>query len=303
MGEDPVAQRFNRIFSSVKNHCRNGAILAGWLTSKRLHFSDRTDVIILSEIYEHLLKRVADDSPGWAGEFYTPRHIIRAMVRVVNPQLGDRIYDPCFGSAGFEAESADQIRKNTLYMSAADLERFQQHILWCRVQAAQLLARNDEYDPTWRWNQPILSSPTRWNCIHRTCPKRTNLLLFCRIRRTAESLTERFKPISLFTPRDGDSVRAAHHGESRRGRTRGRNRAGRRALPWRAGCEGARATAQGIQRPHRALAAGWMLPALCGREDERAVLQSREGRQDHEGRVVLRTDQRWLRVEADAQAD
>ena len=127
LGEDPVAQRFNRIFSSVKNHCRNGAVLARVVDQiNRLHFSDRTDVIILSEIYEHLLKRVADDSPGWAGEFYTPRHIIRAMVRVVNPRLGDRIYDPCFGSAGFEAESADQIRKNTLYMSAADLERFQQ---------------------------------------------------------------------------------------------------------------------------------------------------------------------------------
>jgi type I restriction enzyme M protein len=112
LGEDPVAQRFNRVFSSVKNHCRSGAIFARVVDHvNQLHFSDHTDVIVLSEIYEHLLKQVADDSPGWAGEFYTPRHIIRAMVKIVRPNLGDRIYDPCFGSAGFPTESADYIQK------------------------------------------------------------------------------------------------------------------------------------------------------------------------------------------------
>jgi len=78
----------------------------------RIHFSDETDVIALSEIYEHLLKRVAADSAGYAGEFYTQRHIIRAMVEVVAPKLGDRIYDPGFGTAGFLGESADFIRRN-----------------------------------------------------------------------------------------------------------------------------------------------------------------------------------------------
>src|SRR5206468_11798550 len=94
-----------------------GAVLARVVDQiTRLHFSDRNDVIVLSEIYEHLLKRVADDSPGWAGEFYTPRHIIRAMVRVVDPKVGDRIYDPCFGSAGFETESAAYLQKYTSHL-------------------------------------------------------------------------------------------------------------------------------------------------------------------------------------------
>ncbi len=127
MGTDPVAQRFQRIFSTVRNYCRRGVIFAKVVDQvNRLHFSDRTDVMILSELYESLLKQVAADSPGYAGEFYSPRHIIRAMVRVVRPRIGNRIYDPCFGSAGFETESADHILKTTPHMSGADLEKFHQ---------------------------------------------------------------------------------------------------------------------------------------------------------------------------------
>lgn len=125
LGTDPVAQRFQRVFSTVRNYCRRGAIFAKVVDQvNKLHFSDRTDVLILSELYESLLKQVAADSPGYAGEFYSPRHIIRAMVQVVRPRLGDRIYDPCFGSAGFETESADYILKTTPQMSGADLEKF-----------------------------------------------------------------------------------------------------------------------------------------------------------------------------------
>ncbi|WP_260449387.1 HsdM family class I SAM-dependent methyltransferase [Burkholderia seminalis] len=66
-------------------------------------------------MYEDLLKRVAADSAGYAGEFYTQRHIIRAIVQVVQPRVGERVYDPCFGTAGFLGEAADYVRRhNTL---------------------------------------------------------------------------------------------------------------------------------------------------------------------------------------------
>ena len=55
---------------------------------------------------------MAADSAGYAGEFYTQRHIVRAMVQVVRPKTGDRVYDPCFGTAGFLGEAADFIRDN-----------------------------------------------------------------------------------------------------------------------------------------------------------------------------------------------
>ncbi len=124
LGDDAVAERFRRIFGSVKNHARRGATFARVVQQvNRLRFGDATDVIVLSEIYESLLKQVAADSAGYAGEFYTQRHIIRAMVEVVKPKLGERIYDPCVGTAGFLAESAEYIRRQTKSLSANDLRK------------------------------------------------------------------------------------------------------------------------------------------------------------------------------------
>lgn len=121
--KDPLAERFRRIFSTVRNHSRRGANFARVVQQvNRLHFSDETDVIVLSEIYEDLLKRVASDSAGYAGEFYTQRHIIRAIVAVVQPRIGDKIYDPCFGTAGFLAESAEYIRAKSSPLSGKELD-------------------------------------------------------------------------------------------------------------------------------------------------------------------------------------
>ena len=123
---DPVAERFRRIFCTVRNHSRRGASFARVVQQvNRLHFGGATDVIVLSEIYEGLLKDVAADSAGYAGEFYTQRHIIRVMVEVVRPKIGERLYDPCFGTAGFLAESAEYIRNAAGTLSGRDLERLQ----------------------------------------------------------------------------------------------------------------------------------------------------------------------------------
>lgn len=125
LGSDLLAQRFQRIFQNVRNYCRRGVTFARVVQQvDKLHFADDTDVHVLSEIYEDLLKRVAADSAGYAGEFYTQRHIIRAMVAVVHPKAGERVYDPCFGTAGFLGESADHLRKNA-NLSATQLEKLQ----------------------------------------------------------------------------------------------------------------------------------------------------------------------------------
>jgi len=131
LGDDSLAEQFRRIFNNVNNHCRRGPSLAKVVQQvQKLQFSNETDIHVLSEIYEMLLKEVADDSPGYAGEFYTQRHIIRAMVEVVKPKVGDRVYDPCFGTGGFLGEAADfmtdakrnQAAKN---LSGKDLKKLQ----------------------------------------------------------------------------------------------------------------------------------------------------------------------------------
>lgn len=132
MGDDALAMRFSRIFSTIKNHQSRGPSFARVVAQiDKLHFNEKTDVIVLSEIYERLLKDVAEVS-GYAGEFYTPRHIIRAMVSVVQPRAGDRVYDPCFGSAGFLTESARVIRASKRSWSGEDLERFHKETFYGR---------------------------------------------------------------------------------------------------------------------------------------------------------------------------
>jgi len=131
LGDDPLAERFRRVFDNVRNYCRRGASFARVVAQvDKLHFSSDTDVHVLSEIYEDLLKRVAADSAGYAGEFYTQRHIIRAMVEVVKPQVGDKVYDPCFGTCGFLGEAADYMRDagrnpSAKQLSGRDLEKLQ----------------------------------------------------------------------------------------------------------------------------------------------------------------------------------
>lgn len=125
MGEDALGQRFRRIFDNVRNYSRRGVGFAKVVQQvDKLHFSSETDVIVLSEIYEDLLKRVAADSAGYAGEFYTQRHIIRAMVEIAQPNVGERVYDPCFGTGGFLGESADYIRRHSA-LSARQLDTLQ----------------------------------------------------------------------------------------------------------------------------------------------------------------------------------
>ena len=62
----------------------------------------------MSVLYETLLAQTSD--AGWSGEFYTPRPIVEFMVQVVDPQIGQTVYDPCSGSCGFLASAADHVR-------------------------------------------------------------------------------------------------------------------------------------------------------------------------------------------------
>lgn len=60
---------------------------------------------ILGTVYEYLLKKFNEVAPQRAGEFYTPREVVRTMVQILDPQEGYEIYDPCCGSGGMLIES------------------------------------------------------------------------------------------------------------------------------------------------------------------------------------------------------
>ncbi|MHC5933844.1 HsdM family class I SAM-dependent methyltransferase [Nostoc sp.] len=76
----------------------------------------------LSHLYEAKIKNMGNAGRN-GGEYYTPRPLIRAMIQVVKPQIGDRIYDGACGSAGFLCESYDYLRRGNL--TTKQLEQLQ----------------------------------------------------------------------------------------------------------------------------------------------------------------------------------
>ena len=74
----------------------------------RLESVDQQHIFPLSQVYEGLLLRMGERGND-GGQFFTPREVIRAMVRTISPRLGEAIYDPCCGTGGFLAESYEHI--------------------------------------------------------------------------------------------------------------------------------------------------------------------------------------------------
>lgn len=69
---------------------------------------DTTHVFTLSQVYEGLLLKMGEKGND-GGQFFTPREIIRAMVRVVDPRIGETVYDPGCGTGGFLAQSFEHM--------------------------------------------------------------------------------------------------------------------------------------------------------------------------------------------------
>ena len=69
---------------------------------------------LMGDAYEILLKKFADLSKAKAGEFYTPRAIVKLLVRILDPKPGESIYDPACGSGGMLIEAAHYMHYSTL---------------------------------------------------------------------------------------------------------------------------------------------------------------------------------------------
>ena len=76
---------------------------------------ERVDADTKGDLFEHVLRQIRQ--AGELGQFRTPRHVIRAMVQLVDPRLGETVYDPAAGTAGFLVGAYDHIR---LANSSAD---------------------------------------------------------------------------------------------------------------------------------------------------------------------------------------
>ena len=107
---DTIEYKIGAIFTEIKSKFQSGHSLRDALEQiDDLHFKSQQDKHELSELYEVKIKRMGNAGRN-GGEYYTPRPLIRAMIRVVKPEIGNTIYDGAVGSAGFLCEANDYMR-------------------------------------------------------------------------------------------------------------------------------------------------------------------------------------------------
>jgi type I restriction enzyme M protein len=108
-GPNTIEYKIGQIFREIKNKVRSGYNLREVIDQiDGLRFRSQVEKHELSALYEEKIKRMGNAGRN-GGEYYTPRPLIRAMVRVVAPQVGERVYDGACGSAGFLCEAYDYL--------------------------------------------------------------------------------------------------------------------------------------------------------------------------------------------------
>jgi type I restriction enzyme M protein len=111
-GPNTIEYKIGEIFGEIKNKIQSGYNLREIIDHiDELRFRSQTEKHELSHLYEAKIKNMGNAGRN-GGEYYTPRPLIRAIVQVVRPKLGERIYDGACGSAGFLCESFEFLKAN-----------------------------------------------------------------------------------------------------------------------------------------------------------------------------------------------
>jgi len=123
LGNTPVDNRRQEVRQAVDN--ATDALRADGVQPR--NYVEQLCWLFFLKAFEEVENRRAEEAEfegrTYKRRFFTQRHIIRAMVDVVRPKLGERVYDPCFGTAGFLAEAAKYMRAAKKHLSKDDLEK------------------------------------------------------------------------------------------------------------------------------------------------------------------------------------
>jgi type I restriction enzyme M protein len=110
-GPNTIEYKIGEIFSELSNKISSGYNLREIIdVIDGLRFRSQAEKHELSMLYEEKIKRMGNAGRN-GGEYYTPRPLIRSIVQVVNPKIGETVYDPAVGSAGFLCEAFEFMRK------------------------------------------------------------------------------------------------------------------------------------------------------------------------------------------------
>jgi len=97
------------VFRGVDNRMKSGYLLRDVINKvAAIHFTSSEELHTLGALYESMLREMRD-AAGDSGEFYTPRPVVRFMVEVTDPQLGETVLDPASGTGGFLVEAFNHL--------------------------------------------------------------------------------------------------------------------------------------------------------------------------------------------------
>lgn len=111
-GPDTLEYKIGEIFSELKNKIQSGYNLREVINLiNELRFRTRVEKHEMSHLYESKIKNMGNAGRN-GGEYYTPRPLIKTIVRVVAPEIGNKIYDGALGSAGFLCEAFEYLKES-----------------------------------------------------------------------------------------------------------------------------------------------------------------------------------------------
>lgn len=126
---DTIEYKIGEIFSELKNRVQSGYNLREVINRiDELRFRTHAEKHEMSHLYESKIQNMGNAGRN-GGEYYTPRPLITTIVKVVAPQIGDKIYDGAVGSAGFLCEAFDYL-KNSKALTTTETEILQKRTFY-----------------------------------------------------------------------------------------------------------------------------------------------------------------------------
>lgn len=132
---DTIEYKIGQIFGELRNKIQSGYSLRDALDRiDELRFRSQEEKHELSHLYETRIKNMGNAGRN-GGEYYTPRPLIRAMIDVLQPKIGETIYDGAAGSAGFLCEAYDYLRQGgseQKQLTTSDLKTLQEKTFYAK---------------------------------------------------------------------------------------------------------------------------------------------------------------------------
>lgn len=110
LSPDTIEYKIGEIFSEIKNKIQSGYNLREVINRiDELRFRTHAEKHEMSHLYESKIQNMGNAGRN-GGEYYSPRPLIKTIIKVVNPKIGDKIYDGAVGSAGFLCEAFNYLK-------------------------------------------------------------------------------------------------------------------------------------------------------------------------------------------------